>query len=232
MNNAIKAALLAIAIVALGGLSEVRGQEASEVTVENPCAVPAPTVLSYYRDFADGPGGFYCDPAPIGTGSNPTIRMNAYGATMYWSCRDPLGGSRIMMSAITWAKVRALSVGGAPSKPANGSSAPVANQVALALVDSRMADPELAKVWCPWAKEMKASVPVEPPPVVASGTLVTASKSTFTAVGNALGSPAGTVALGVKCNCAARQVLLGSYKYCTFAGAASTNVVAVCKPAP
>jgi hypothetical protein len=70
-----------------------------------------------------------------------------------------------------------------------------------------------------------APVPPAPPPAPAWATM---STITYNTSGGALSGIAGSVALGVACNCAA-PVRVGTATYCTFAGAPRATVVARCK---
>lgn len=173
--------------------------------VDNPCAYPAGSPPAYYTDNL---GKWACMPAPGGTGSAPLVRLSSKGIATFWYCPDnaqaPTKWS-LQMGAATWARL------------ATGSLTP----------DTPMADPSLSVVWCPYVEEARAAAPVVKPPEPAwKVALPTAFSvnSTFTG----LTGVAGTVPVGIACDCAKRLVL-GSATYCTFTGAARPTVVAQCK---
>lgn len=174
---------------------------------DNPCAVPAPTVPVYYTDLTPG-RPFACMPAPGGPGKGLTVRYNSSGVTSYWYCPDNVDKpSKYSLSfgAATWARM------------AQGNLTP----------DTPMADPSLSVVWCPFASEMRANVPVVAP----VATWRTNAVTVFNVVGTTLAGVVGSVPVGTACDCT-KPVKIGSATYCTFAGAAKPAYMASCKASP
>ena len=170
--------------------------------VDNPCAVPAPNVPAYYTDLGVGKP-FACMPAPGGPGVGLTVRYNASGVTSWWYCPGANGTHITSFGAATWARL------------SSGNLTP----------DTPLADPSLSPVWCPWAAEMRAGLPKPPAPAPA---WAVASTTAYKVVKGALSSVAGPVARGTPCDCS-KPLFVGALRYCTFTGAASSDIVSLCK---
>jgi hypothetical protein len=126
----------------------------------NPCNAPASAVKSEYVDLTGHPGKFECAPAPIGSGTMPTVRSNAAGTVAWWYCPHPDGKWHVNWAAATAELLSARNLMSEAhavltSKDPKGTfDAIVAKNVSVPL-----SDPKLTPVWCPFVGEMFAAAP-------------------------------------------------------------------------
>lgn len=184
--------------------------EAGAQTQALPCGAPAAGgAIFQMADLPPG-GKLLCMPAPGGEGQKFTLRFNGAGVTSWWYCPVPMSpsdpavaGYKLAFGAATWERLKAGDL-----KP-----------------DTSLADPALARVWCPHWAEMFAGIPAAPP---RPGSWATASGLSYLASKAGLTGPAGPISRGLVCDCSA-ALRIGSSTYCPFTGAAA-GVVALCKP--
>lgn len=217
-------------------------------TGRNPCGFAPPTVDWIYGDLATtlaGAGGVAvnavsCAPAPVGTGTVPTVRWNAAGVVGWYHCQRPDGRWTTSWGAETWPSFRSHVINADVLAVAQATD-PVAalNAILSARVALPLADPSLTPVWCPYAREMIASQPAQvvTPPTPVPATWWVAKYSTqptrpaFPLTSGVRGTVSSTRApVGAVCDCTA-SVVEGVTTYCAFTGGGGT--VAVCtKVAP
>ena len=196
----------------------------------NPCNVPEPNVPAVYYDWQKITSSVRCAPSPVGAGTLPFIRANKAGMFVWMWCPNgnTWGLSRVA-ATWTWLSNNNVVADGAAiaasSDPIGALNSALNKNVTLPL-----ADPSLTPVWCPYEAEVWASKPadiVPPPPPPVPGSWLTSGLSTYNSAAGRLGAYAGIGARGRACNCTA-PIRVGTFTYCTFAGAATASIVAQC----
>ena len=240
MKNLLRAALLA-ALMLCASCTRAQPFQAP-ATPDNPCGFAAPATPWPYADLAyaysAAPAGAVlpavtCAPAPVGTGTVPTLRWNAAGVTGWYHCQKPDGRWATSWGAETWDSFRAHAVNTDALAVAQAAD-PVAalNAILATRVSLPLADPSLTPVWCPYAREMIASQPAPaatPPPPAA---WIVARYSTQTSrpaypVTNGVRGTMSTMraSVGATCDCTS-PLVEGVTTYCPFPS--SGGAVAMC----
>ena len=223
-------------------------------TFDNPCGFAAPITRWPYTDLTpDRPPALAAAPAPIGTGTAPTIRWNAAGIVGWYHYPRADGSWVTIWGAETWASFAAHAINVDAVAVATAAD-PVAalNAIVAGRVNTPLADPSLTPVWCPYAREMIASQPPKasptpdptlppgPPtwrtPPVGTGTLYVAAVGRLVSLVPGRKAPPNT-----PCDCfggTAPTVSVGTNTYCPLAApykdveAAVNQEVTLCKKTP
>jgi hypothetical protein len=206
--------LIVLLLVALP--LSVMAQAASAPALSNPCNVQPTNGYYVYRDYV-------APIAPTCAAATPVqYSANSAGITSWRYCQQadqtwlPQWGALAASAATPSMLLDFLKAGPQPS------AVDIARLSAL-YVTKPLADPSMTPVWCPAWPTIWAGRP-QPP---AAPAWKTASTLAFTVRAGALGGLAGTVRLGVACDCTAKTVI-GSRTYCTFTGAATPQTMTVC----
>jgi hypothetical protein len=173
-----------------------------------------------------------CRPAPIGSGTFPTIRYNAAGVTVWWYCKAPSGRWVPNWIAATASQFNAIKAAGeAYTALITPDPLDTLNAVAVKNFTLPIDDPELLRVWCPHEREMFAGrpkpdpLPAPPPVWLVAKNSGYPTRPAYTPTGAALGVSTGRATVGAVCS--GTVLVIGSTTYMPFAGGAAGQV-AVC----
>ncbi len=120
----------------------------------------SPAVRGGYVDVAASTG-FDCSPAPIGSGTMPTIRSNPAGTVAWWYCSGTNGEWRVNWAVATAEQMNVRNMY-AELKAVLGATDPKAAFKAAVAKNVRVPlnSPSLMAVWQPFVAEMNAGRPV------------------------------------------------------------------------
>jgi hypothetical protein len=204
----------------------------------DPCGVALTAPAINYTDAFLDKTKATCVPAPFGPGTVPSVRANKYGMMAWMYCPVSTGGWSLSWVAGTWSGMTGIDLVSSTAAIA-ASTDPLAslNSILASNIKTPMSDPALAKVWCPYSKEMQTGAPA-PVAVAASAPSVvkwvvtpsgtSTTKSTYSYTGNVRSKIAsGTkVPVGSACDCSQKQFVESPVIYCWV----QTNLVASCVP--
>lgn len=151
-----------------------------------------------------------------------TLRGNAQGLTVWRYCQAA-DGYRFQMYALICPGCASVP----NSLPAAVAAVAALGEAGIAAAASKvtlpLTDPALARVWCQWRDEIRAGVPQQ----VGAAAWVSSGPAAFTVKGGTLSQPSYTLKAGAACDCSS-SIVIGSSRYCTYAGAAAANVMTKC----
>lgn len=189
----------------------------------NVCSVPAPNTPYVYTDFVNG-SGFLCAPAPTGTGTAPTLRVNAAGAFVYWYCPSSPTWKANFVVATTAAIAGSSLVADAYAVTTAKDPLAALNAATRKNVTLPLSDPALTAVWCQYQAEMVANAPIPSAFFVSANGLLPDRAAFAVIAGKRSYGSTQRVKVGLPCDCTSISILEGSTTYCAVAAA----VVSVC----
>ncbi len=199
---------------------------------KNPCGVAASAPVAYFNDT----NAALCAPAPFGTGTVPTVRVNKAGMMVWNYCPSSTGAWQAQWLAGTWATISGASYL-ADTAAIAAATDPLAqlNSILKTRVTTPIDDPTLTPVWCPFADEMyagapkpvsaPASAPAPAPTWVVAKNGTSLTRPSFAVVNGVRSfSSKTTIAVGAPCDLVAIKLVEGRNTY----GQVAPGLVAIC----
>ena len=173
-----------------------------------------------------------CAPPPGGTGTHPTVRMNAVGITAWMYCPRLGGGWSLQWAAGRWDALAGVDVRSLTRQIFESPDPLVTLNMALSNINRLLDDPVMQPVWCPFVQDMLAGIPAPqlPPPawlVAKNGTAATRPAFALTAAGARSYTSTSAATVGAPCDCK-KSLIEGVTIFCLV----TPTTVAACTRAP